>query len=85
MILKPKYITVGSTTITAIDIHVWTIAYKTKVIPVKLFNLWEMSSPALHIRKTCQNSQTATFLLFNFVNGLPELTVITLFALLFVL
>ena len=44
-----------------------------------------MSSLALHIRKTVQNSQTATFLLFNFVKGLAELTVITLFALLFVI
>ena len=85
MILKTKYLTVGSTIITAIDIHVWTIAYKTKVIPAKQFSVWEMSSLALHIRKTVQNSQTATFLLFNFVKGLAQLTVITLFALLFVI
>ena len=53
----------------------------TGVIPAKQFRVWEMSSLALHIRKTVQNSQTATFLLFNFVKGLAELTVITLFAL----
>ena len=48
MAVVVKYLTVGSTIITVIDIHVWTIVYKTKAIPVKLFSGWEMSSLALH-------------------------------------
>lgn len=86
MILKAKYLTVGSTIITAIDIHVWTSPIKPNSF---LWNclIYSKSHPLLYLSgKRVRHLRLSLFCyLINFVNDLAELTVITLFALLFVL